>query len=177
MEEIWKSLQNSLKGKRMLLSISCVKLILAERSYHLLWHIRNEPNYALFLSRNISQSLPLHLRCAKLAKTFFGTPNYFANWEKKPKDLIRSPSTSKFYCLNSFTVKNCWPLPMFLLIGLCIGFTVQPGNRWSLEVGQVYVITVEVFDQSSTKVYTSDVSLFCVFLALCTTSSMCPLSG
>ncbi|XP_058516285.1 nuclear pore membrane glycoprotein 210-like [Ochotona princeps] len=37
-----------------------------------------------------------------------------------------------------------------------LGFTVQPGNRWSLEVGQVYVITVEVFDQSSTKVYTSD---------------------
>ncbi|XP_016076949.1 PREDICTED: nuclear pore membrane glycoprotein 210-like [Miniopterus natalensis] len=37
-----------------------------------------------------------------------------------------------------------------------LGFTVQPGNRWSLEVGQVYVITVEVFDKSSTKVYISD---------------------
>ncbi|EPY86586.1 hypothetical protein CB1_000306065 [Camelus ferus] len=36
------------------------------------------------------------------------------------------------------------------------GFTVQPGDRWSLEVGQVYVITVEVFDKSSTKVYISD---------------------
>ncbi|GAB5583925.1 nuclear pore membrane glycoprotein 210-like isoform X9 [Prionailurus iriomotensis] len=35
-------------------------------------------------------------------------------------------------------------------------FTVQPGDRWSLEVGQVYVITVEVFDKSSTKVYISD---------------------
>ncbi|XP_055978776.1 nuclear pore membrane glycoprotein 210-like [Sorex fumeus] len=37
-----------------------------------------------------------------------------------------------------------------------LGFTVQPGGRWSLEVGQVYIITVEVFDKSSTKVYTSD---------------------
>nr|XP_021537546.1 nuclear pore membrane glycoprotein 210-like [Neomonachus schauinslandi] len=37
-----------------------------------------------------------------------------------------------------------------------LDFTVQPGDRWSLEVGQVYVITVEVFDRSSTKVYISD---------------------
>nr|XP_035135834.2 nuclear pore membrane glycoprotein 210-like isoform X3 [Callithrix jacchus] len=37
-----------------------------------------------------------------------------------------------------------------------LGFTVQPGNQWSLEVGQLYVITVEVFDRSSTKVYISD---------------------
>nr|XP_044993946.1 nuclear pore membrane glycoprotein 210-like [Jaculus jaculus] len=37
-----------------------------------------------------------------------------------------------------------------------LGFTIYPGNRWSLEVGQVYVITVEVFDKSSTKVYISD---------------------
>uniref|UniRef100_H0WM32 Nucleoporin 210 like n=1 Tax=Otolemur garnettii TaxID=30611 RepID=H0WM32_OTOGA len=37
-----------------------------------------------------------------------------------------------------------------------LGFTVQPGDRWSLEVGQVYVITVEIFDKSSTKVYISD---------------------
>ncbi|XP_022346718.1 nuclear pore membrane glycoprotein 210-like isoform X3 [Enhydra lutris kenyoni] len=37
-----------------------------------------------------------------------------------------------------------------------LGFTVQPGDRWSLEVGQVYVMTVEVFDKSSTKVYMSD---------------------
>uniref|UniRef100_A0A2K6UU41 Nucleoporin 210 like n=1 Tax=Saimiri boliviensis boliviensis TaxID=39432 RepID=A0A2K6UU41_SAIBB len=37
-----------------------------------------------------------------------------------------------------------------------LGFTVQPGNRWSLEVGQLYVITVDVFDRSSTKVYISD---------------------
>ncbi|XP_004475034.2 nuclear pore membrane glycoprotein 210-like [Dasypus novemcinctus] len=37
-----------------------------------------------------------------------------------------------------------------------LGFTIQPGDRWSLEVGQMYVITVEVFDKSSTKVYISD---------------------
>ncbi|XP_058395228.1 nuclear pore membrane glycoprotein 210-like [Diceros bicornis minor] len=37
-----------------------------------------------------------------------------------------------------------------------LGFTVQPGDRWSLEVGQVYVVTVEVFDKSGTKVYISD---------------------
>ncbi|XP_054568183.1 nuclear pore membrane glycoprotein 210-like isoform X1 [Eptesicus fuscus] len=46
-----------------------------------------------------------------------------------------------------------------------LGFTVQPGGRWSLEVGQVYVITVEVFDKSSTKVYISDnVRITCQFL-------------
>nr|XP_040145058.1 nuclear pore membrane glycoprotein 210-like [Ictidomys tridecemlineatus] len=37
-----------------------------------------------------------------------------------------------------------------------LGFTIYPGDRWSLEVGQVYVITIEVFDRSSTKVYISD---------------------
>ncbi|KAM9244628.1 nuclear pore membrane glycoprotein 210-like [Dugong dugon] len=37
-----------------------------------------------------------------------------------------------------------------------LGFTVQPGERWSLEVGQVYIVTVEVFDKSGTKAYMSD---------------------
>ncbi|EDL15164.1 mCG22220 [Mus musculus] len=37
-----------------------------------------------------------------------------------------------------------------------LGFSIHPGGRWSLEVGQVYVITVEVFDKSSTRVYISD---------------------
>ncbi|XP_050022267.1 nuclear pore membrane glycoprotein 210-like [Alexandromys fortis] len=37
-----------------------------------------------------------------------------------------------------------------------LGFTVHPGGRWSLEVGQVYVVTVDVFDKSSTKVHISD---------------------
>ncbi|KAM5295356.1 nuclear pore membrane glycoprotein 210-like [Glossophaga mutica] len=46
-----------------------------------------------------------------------------------------------------------------------LGFTVQPGERWSLEVGQVYVITVEVFDKSSTKIYISDnMRIMCQFL-------------
>ncbi|KAF6293377.1 nucleoporin 210 like [Rhinolophus ferrumequinum] len=47
-----------------------------------------------------------------------------------------------------------------------LGFTVHPGDRWSLEVGQVYVITVEVFDKSSTRVYISDnLRIMCQFLA------------
>ncbi|XP_021052289.1 nuclear pore membrane glycoprotein 210-like isoform X1 [Mus pahari] len=37
-----------------------------------------------------------------------------------------------------------------------LGFSIHPGGRWSLEVGQVYVLTVEVFDKSSTRVYISD---------------------
>uniref|UniRef100_A0A8D2A9W8 BIG2 domain-containing protein n=1 Tax=Sus scrofa TaxID=9823 RepID=A0A8D2A9W8_PIG len=44
----------------------------------------------------------------------------------------------------------------FSTLDMFLGFTVQPGDRWSLEVGQVYVITVEVFDKSSAKVYVSD---------------------
>ncbi|XP_042296943.1 nuclear pore membrane glycoprotein 210-like [Sceloporus undulatus] len=37
-----------------------------------------------------------------------------------------------------------------------LGFTVQPGNRWILEVKRIYTITVEIYDKSSTKVYPSD---------------------
>ncbi|XP_063002325.1 nuclear pore membrane glycoprotein 210-like [Elgaria multicarinata webbii] len=37
-----------------------------------------------------------------------------------------------------------------------LGFTVQPGNRWTLEAKRTYTITVEVYDKSSTKVYPSD---------------------
>ena len=44
------------------------------------------------------------------------------------------------------------------------GFSIHPGGRWSLEVGQVYVITVEAFAKSSTRVYISDVSRSFVFV-------------
>ncbi|KAJ7307312.1 hypothetical protein JRQ81_009319 [Phrynocephalus forsythii] len=37
-----------------------------------------------------------------------------------------------------------------------LGFTVQPGNRWVLEVARAYAVTVEVYDKSSSKVYPSD---------------------
>ena len=39
-----------------------------------------------------------------------------------------------------------------------LGFTVHPGDRWVLETGHLYAITIEVFDRSSNKVYPSDVS-------------------
>lgn len=65
------------------------------------------------------------------------------------------------------------PLPSLLFLALRAGFTVYPGGRWSLEVGQVYVITVDVFDKSSTRVHISDVSLicFCCFRSLSETGS------
>lgn len=53
------------------------------------------------------------------------------------------------------------PLLVLLLLDLYTGFTVQPGGRWSLEVGRAYVITVEVFDKSGSKVHVSDVSVSC----------------
>ncbi|KAH0517505.1 Nuclear pore membrane glycoprotein 210 [Microtus ochrogaster] len=37
-----------------------------------------------------------------------------------------------------------------------LGFTVHPGDRWVLETGRLYAITIEVFDRSSNKVYPSD---------------------
>nr|AAH52468.1 Nup210 protein [Mus musculus] len=37
-----------------------------------------------------------------------------------------------------------------------LGFTVYPGDRWVLETGHLYAITIEVFDRSSNKVYPSD---------------------
>ncbi|MEJ1279694.1 hypothetical protein NN561_010629 [Cricetulus griseus] len=40
--------------------------------------------------------------------------------------------------------------------GKITGFTVYPGDRWVLETGRLYAITIEVFDRSSNKVYPSD---------------------
>ncbi|KAM7080389.1 LOW QUALITY PROTEIN: nuclear pore membrane glycoprotein 210-like, partial [Ciconia maguari] len=37
-----------------------------------------------------------------------------------------------------------------------LGFTVDPGDRWILEVKREYTITVEVYDTGSTRVYLSD---------------------
>uniref|UniRef100_A0A663MKZ1 Nucleoporin 210 n=1 Tax=Athene cunicularia TaxID=194338 RepID=A0A663MKZ1_ATHCN len=37
-----------------------------------------------------------------------------------------------------------------------LGFTVHPGDRWVLETGRLYEITIEVYDKSSNKVYLSD---------------------
>ncbi|XP_068018721.1 nuclear pore membrane glycoprotein 210 [Melanerpes formicivorus] len=37
-----------------------------------------------------------------------------------------------------------------------LGFTIHPGDKWVLEAGRLYEITVEVYDKSSNKVYLSD---------------------
>ncbi|NXK52401.1 PO210 protein, partial [Chauna torquata] len=37
-----------------------------------------------------------------------------------------------------------------------LGFTVHPGDRWVLETGRLYEITIEVYDKSSNKLYLSD---------------------
>ncbi|KAM6215538.1 nuclear pore membrane glycoprotein 210 [Rhynchocyon petersi] len=37
-----------------------------------------------------------------------------------------------------------------------LGFTIRPGDRWVLEMGRLYEVTVDVFDKSSNKVYPSD---------------------
>ncbi|NXX77107.1 PO210 protein, partial [Urocolius indicus] len=37
-----------------------------------------------------------------------------------------------------------------------LGFAVHPGDRWVLETGRLYEITIEVYDKSSNKVYLSD---------------------
>ncbi|XP_056380163.1 nuclear pore membrane glycoprotein 210-like [Hyla sarda] len=37
-----------------------------------------------------------------------------------------------------------------------LGFTVHPGDRWILETGRYYEITIDVYDKSSNKVYVSD---------------------
>ncbi|XP_072569892.1 nuclear pore membrane glycoprotein 210 [Paramormyrops kingsleyae] len=37
-----------------------------------------------------------------------------------------------------------------------LGFNIQPGDRWVLETGRVYEISIDVFDKSSNKVYLSD---------------------
>ncbi|XP_078065799.1 nuclear pore membrane glycoprotein 210 [Mustelus asterias] len=37
-----------------------------------------------------------------------------------------------------------------------LGFTVHPGDRWTLETGKVYGLTIEVYDKESNKLYLSD---------------------
>ncbi|XP_006870531.1 PREDICTED: nuclear pore membrane glycoprotein 210 [Chrysochloris asiatica] len=37
-----------------------------------------------------------------------------------------------------------------------LGFTIHPGDRWVLETGRLYEVTIDVFDKSSNKVYLSD---------------------
>ncbi|KAM4721755.1 LOW QUALITY PROTEIN: nuclear pore membrane glycoprotein 210 [Rhinophrynus dorsalis] len=37
-----------------------------------------------------------------------------------------------------------------------LGFTVHPGDRWVLESGRFYEVTIDVYDKSSNKVYLSD---------------------
>ncbi|XP_012587534.1 PREDICTED: nuclear pore membrane glycoprotein 210 [Condylura cristata] len=37
-----------------------------------------------------------------------------------------------------------------------LGFTVHPGDRWVLETGRLYEVTVEVLDKSGNKIYLSD---------------------
>ncbi|XP_066452545.1 nuclear pore membrane glycoprotein 210 [Eleutherodactylus coqui] len=37
-----------------------------------------------------------------------------------------------------------------------LGFTVHPGDRWVLETGRYYEITIDVYDKSSNKIYLSD---------------------
>ncbi|XP_006749073.1 nuclear pore membrane glycoprotein 210 [Leptonychotes weddellii] len=43
-----------------------------------------------------------------------------------------------------------------LLLACFVGFTVHPGDRWVLETGRLYEITIEVLDKSGNKVYLSD---------------------
>lgn len=45
-----------------------------------------------------------------------------------------------------------------MLLARFVGFAVQPGDRWVLETGRLYEITIEVLDKSGNKVYLSDVS-------------------
>uniref|UniRef100_A0ACB8EID8 Uncharacterized protein n=1 Tax=Sphaerodactylus townsendi TaxID=933632 RepID=A0ACB8EID8_9SAUR len=37
-----------------------------------------------------------------------------------------------------------------------LGFSIHPGDRWVLETGRLYEITVEVYDKFGNKVYLSD---------------------
>ncbi|XP_049717905.1 nuclear pore membrane glycoprotein 210 [Elephas maximus indicus] len=37
-----------------------------------------------------------------------------------------------------------------------LGFTIHPGDRWVLEIGRLYEVTIDVFDKSSNKVYLSE---------------------
>lgn len=52
---------------------------------------------------------------------------------------------------------------MLFNISCFVGFAVHPGDRWVLETGRFYEITIEVYDKSSNKVYLSDVSEMLIY--------------
>lgn len=59
---------------------------------------------------------------------------------------------------SSSAARLCGPSGQALLLACFVGFTVHPGDRWVLETGRLYAITIEVLDKSGNKVYLSDVS-------------------
>lgn len=59
---------------------------------------------------------------------------------------------------SSSAVRPCGLRGQVLLLACFVGFTVHPGDRWVLETGRLYEITIEVLDKSGNKVYLSDVS-------------------
>lgn len=49
----------------------------------------------------------------------------------------------------------CSALPL----GPFVGFSIYPGDRWVLETGRLYEVTVDVLDKAGNKVHLSDVSV------------------
>ncbi|XP_059121730.1 nuclear pore membrane glycoprotein 210-like isoform X1 [Peromyscus eremicus] len=70
--------------------------------------------------------------------------------------LAQITSLSKNYDVHMRSVSGLPNSTIYVVEPGFLGFTIHPGGRWSLEVGQVYVITVDVFDKSSTRVHISD---------------------
>ena len=46
----------------------------------------------------------------------------------------------------------------YCLFGVCVGFSVAPGNVWALETGRDYTITVNIYDKLNHKILITEVS-------------------
>ncbi|KAI6072959.1 Nuclear pore membrane glycoprotein 210-like protein [Aix galericulata] len=82
------------------------------------------------------------------------------HYDLELRDQVIGPGGSDILPVASLEVKTAIvravQLGQSTLAFVHKSFTVYPGDRWILEVQREYVITVEVYDRDSTKVYLSD---------------------
>ncbi|KAL8184556.1 UNVERIFIED_CONTAM: hypothetical protein K2H54_020351, partial [Gekko kuhli] len=82
------------------------------------------------------------------------------HYELQLRDEAKAPGGSDLLPVAELDVDTATVTAMQLgqvnLVFVHKSFSVQPGNRWILEVKRAYTITVEVYDKSSSKIYPSD---------------------
>ncbi|XP_028574807.2 nuclear pore membrane glycoprotein 210 [Podarcis muralis] len=72
---------------------------------------------------------------------------------------LQRGQTNVVLCHKSISMKGASKLPngtIYVVDPGYLGFSIHPADRWVLETGRLYEITVDVYDKSSNKVHLSD---------------------